>query len=451
MGFFDLFKKKKPKEEKIDNPNNSFIFFNTKATKANKKIFKDYTDGSGKIASSGQENSFHTSELVFSCVDYIAKAGSQAIPMLYQLDNKGNRVPVKDRKLRDWIAQPNPFITWGNLIEVSIQGLLLSGVAPLTFEVNKGKYETWFLTPPSKVSVVPDPKKFIKGYIFETGGEEIAYKTEELCWIINPTLNNPYYGLPTVASLLDTLTLEKSAIDDLSSFYEGSNIVSGILKAEYPLTPEQIKDLREQFNGLYGKSGSERRGTAVLPAKMDYKTIQATPKDAMLLDSLNISEKRVLRAFKLNALVLGGESNSTTHPQELMKVVFNTAVRPYLYKIADFMSLFLSQTFGKQYVFEFNLNRVTELDTPLDVKSDSAKTLFATGIMSLNESRELIGLDKLNFENADKNLVPAFLAGSEAQFFQEMTSGNTNSSTQDNTTKPRGSTSPDGGKSDLTI
>ena len=452
MGIFDFFKRKKTSKQQEGQNNGSVVLLNMKATKANKEVFKTYTGGSGKLASSGQENSFHTSELVFSCVDYIAKASSQAMPELYQLDSKGNRTPVKDKKLKEWITNPNPFLTWGNLIEMSIQGLLLSGVAPLTFELNKGKYETWFLTSPSKVSVVPDANKFIAGYLYDTGSAPIKYKVDELCWIINPTLNNPFYGLPTVAPLLDTLSLDAEAINDLQSFYEGSNIISGILKAEYPLSPEQMEDLRNQFNNLYGKKGTERRGTAILPAKMDYLTVQATPKDAMLLDSLDVSEKRVLRVFKLNSLVLGGGDTSTSHPQELMKVVFNTAVRPYLYKIADFMSLFLTEKFGKQYVFEFNLNRVTELDTPIDVKSASAKTLFATGITTLNESRELIGLDPLDIANADKNLIPAFLAGTNAQFFQEIGGeGNSNTENANNTTKPVGSTSPDGGNPDLTI
>jgi HK97 family phage portal protein len=451
MGLFDFFKKKQPNnQQQYSEAREGSIFILNKATKANKKFIEDYKDGNGKLASSAQENTFHTSELVFSCVDYISKAASQAVPKLYEVKN-GERKPVKDKKLQNWILQPNPFWSWGSIIELATQGLLLSGVAPLTFEINKGEYETWFLTPPSNVTVVPDKSNYIKGFIYN---DAIAYKADELIWIINPTLNNAYYGLPSVATLLDTLELEADAIEELKNFYEGSNIISGILKAEYPLTPEQIEELRKQFNALYGKDGSARRGTAILPAKMDYKPIQATPKDAMLLDSLNISEKRVLRVFKLNALVLGGESNSAGKPQELMKVVFNTAVRPYLYKIADQITVFLRNKFKKPYLFEFDFDRITELDTPLDVKADSAKTLLATGIASLNEAREMVNLDKLNFEGANKNLIPAFLAGSDAKFFQDIVSSDkTDSQSQStqNSTKPVGSTDPTGGKPDLKV
>ena len=451
MGLFDFFKKK-PKEQTnsvlMKSGEKETIIVVNKATKATKDYFQDYQDGNGQLASSAMENSFHTSELVFSAVDYIAKAGSQAIPRLYSINKDGKKIPVKDKKLQEWIARPNPFWTWNDTIEVCIQGLLLSGIAPLTFELVKGKYESWFLPQPSKIQVVPDKTNYIKGFIYD---QKIAYKANEIIWIKNPTLNNAYYGLPSVAPLLDTLKLEKSAIDDLNKFYEGSNILTGILKAEYALTPEQIDNLREQFNKLFGKDGSARRGTAVLPAKMDYKPIQATPKDAMLLDSLNISEKRVLRVFKLNALVLGGESSSPSKPQELMKVVFNTAVRPFLYKIQDQINIFLANQFGiGKYHFEFDLGRITELDTALDVKADSARTLFATGIATLNEARDMVGLTELTMDNADKNVIPAFLLGSDAKFMQDIENNPSNSTQPNNNQKPNGSTDPLGGKPDLT-
>ncbi len=417
-----------------------------KATKANKTFGDDYKDGNGKLAKSTEENYFHISELVFSCVDYIGKAASQAIPKIYKVDPKtGDKKPVKDKKLLKWAMQPNEFWSWGDTIELTVQGLLLSGTSYLTFENNKGNYESWFLTPPSKVSIVPDKSKYIKGIIFD---EKIAYKVEEVCIIRNPTLNNPYYGVPAVRPLLDTLTLESDSINELKTFYEGSNILGGVIQSELPLNPDQIENLREQFDKLYGKGGSKRRGTAVLPSKMEYKTVQANPKDAMLLESLDVSEQRVLRVFKINSLVLGGESTSTTHPQELMKVVYNTAVRPYLYKIQDSMTMFLRKKFkDDNIVFEFDLDRVVELDTSLDVKASSSKTLYATGVASLNEARNLVGLPKIDAENADKNVLAAYLFGDNFTYIQdagkEPPAGSGTS-----TSTPSGSTNPQGGTAD---
>jgi len=446
MGLFDFFKKT-PDEQEPQVPSAMTIGPAVeKVTRAQKELMTPYKDGGQNLAKSNEENFLGTSELVFSCVDYIAKAASQATPILYSYnDKKSEKKPVKDKKLQAWVNQPNPFWTWGDLLEVSIQGILLSGGAFLTHEMSKGNFETWFLGPPSKVDIVPDKAKFIKGFMYD---KKIPYKVDEVCYIKNPTLNNMYYGMPAVRPLFDTLSLEASAIDELQTFFNGSTILTGILKSELPLTNEQIEVLREQFNALYSKQGKYKRGTAVLPSKMDYKQVQASPKDSMLIESMSLSEQRVLRVFKLNALVLGGEAASTTHPQELMKSVFNTAVRPYLYKIAAQMTLFLQKKFNDPSLrFEFDFDKVVELETSLDTKSSSAKTLYTTGVSTLNESRDLVGLPKLESEYADMNIVAGYLFGENFQYIQEINKEDREAGKP--TSKPAGSTDPQGGESDM--
>jgi hypothetical protein len=131
----------------------------------------------------------------------------------------------------------------------------------------------------------------------------------------------------------------------------------------------------------------------------------------MLLDSLKVPEQRIFRAYKIHPVVLGGEITSPTQPQQLMKMVFNTAVRPYLYKIQDKIQQHLNK-FYRGLHFELDLSRVVELDTSLDVKATSARQLYITGITSLNESRELVGLEPLkDVENADKHILAVSIIG----------------------------------------
>ena len=446
MSFFkNPFKSKKPIQKTL-----SAVAINrTKSTKAQDKINEAYKDGNGNLAKSTEENSLHTSELVFSCVDYISKAASQATPRLYSVTaNSKEEKPVKNKKLQAWLQKPNPFWCWGDIIEVIIQELLLSGSGYMTLETNKGVLESWVLPSPSNMEVVPDAKKFIAGFLYN---KKIAYKPNEVCMFRNPTLNNAFYGLPAVKPLIDTLKLEGSSIDELYSFYTDSTILSGVLQSETFVSPEQTGELREQFNALYKKGGSGHRGVAVLPYKMAYSPIQANPKDSLLLDSINVSAQRVMRVFKVNALVLGGENTSTTHPMELMKVVYNTAVRPYLYRIQDQLTLFLRNTFKDDTLFfKFDFDRVVELDTSLDIKASSAKTLYTTGVASLNEARDLVGLPKLTEAAADKNVLAAYLLGTGFSYIQDLTDGVVPTATATTTPQPAGSTDPSGGAADLT-
>jgi len=415
----------------------------TKNTKAGNKIAEDYKSGNNALAKSAEENYLHTADLVYSCVDYIAKAASQAIPKIYILDRDTNKkTRVKDKALQAWELSPNPFFTWGELIELTIQGLTLSGTSFLTFEKVKGRYETWFLSTPSKTKIVPSVKDYIEGVVF---ADNIAYKPDEVIILRNPTLNNAYYGVPTVRPLFDNLLLEADALTALKDFYKGSNLLSGVMESEFAMTNEQINSLRTQFKELFGRNGADRGGTAVLPNKLKYKPIQATPADSKLLESMGVTDDRVYKVFKLNQTVVGGHS-SNLPTRDLMRVTFNTAVRPYLYKIQDQITLFLQQnTKNSDIIFEFDLDRVVELETSLDIKAQSAKTLMATGVASMNEARDLVGLPRLDIENADKNLLAASMYGSGARFIQDDTPIIQGDGTQD----PAGSTDPQGGNPDL--
>jgi len=416
----------------------------TKATKASKKYSQGYAEGNKPLSKKAEENYLHTSELVYSSVDYISKAASQAVPVLKKKNSKGELEEVTDSKLLAWIASPNSFHTWGEYIELTIQGLLLSGNSFMSHEMVQGRFETWHLGAPSAMKVVPDKTKFIKGYIYL---DKVPYNTTEVIHFKNPTINNIFYGVPAVRPLLDTLVLEGEALNELKQFYEGSTILGGVIQSEFPLSPEQITDLRNQFKELYGKGSRERGGTAVLPAGMKYQTVQATPKDAMLLDTLAISEKRVTRLFKINPIALGGEAQSTSHPQELMKATFNTAVRPYLYKIQQQLTVFLQTKFkDPSLVFYFDLDNITELETPLETKANSAKTLYSTGIASLNEARDFVGLPKVDSDNADKHILASYLFGNDARYIED---GQSPLGTPtDTTSTPTGSTDPQGGTAD---
>jgi len=453
MGLFDFFK---PQGSPVtQQEKGSSVLITTKASKNTSEAMKSYTDGNGKLAKSTEENTLHTSELVYSCVDYICKAASQAVPKIGKIDKSGKFVALKaSDKLNSWAKSPNPYFTWGEMIELQIQAILLGGTSFMTFEMVKGNYESWFLGSPSSVKIVPHATNYMDGIIWK---DVTAYKSDEICIVRNPTLNNMYYGVPAVRSLFDTLTLESYALTDLKSFYENSSLLTGLLESEYALSPEQINAIQEQFQTLYGKGGTKRGGTAVLPSGLRYNPIQSSPQDAKILDSLAISDKRVLRVFKINALALGGENTSTSKPQDLMKAVFNTAVRPYLYKIEDSMTLFLQNKFKDPSLkFTFDLDRVVELETSLDVKSDAAKNSYTTGLATLNEARDMIGLARVDSENADKNILAAYLFGTGAVYVQDgkllnpadantMPSSNSGNNTQDG---GAGSTDPQGGNPD---
>jgi HK97 family phage portal protein len=354
------------------------------------------------------------SDLIYSCVDYISKTASQAIPTI--TSERPNKY------LSEWIISPNPYQPWSDYIELLIQGLLLTGTSFLSFEKYKNRYESWFLGTPIDMEIVTDDKNYISGYLYKT---TIPYAMDECIAIKNPTINNRFYGQPTVKTLLDMLNLESFATQDLQDFYRNGSLLSGIIKSEYPLSNTQSTDIRDQFNTLYatkkGVRGGQRGGVAVFPNGLTFEPIQSNPTDSKVLDSLQIPEARVYKTFKINPLVLGGGGVTSvgTNPEEVFKTTFNVAVRPYLYKLEDNINLFLRQKFKDNTInFKFDFSRITELETSLDTRAEAARVALSSGILSLNEARKWVGKDPIDVETADFNVLPTYLYGDTVNFYQ---------------------------------
>lgn len=354
-----------------------------------------------------------SSDLIASCVSYISSSASQI------LTKEGK---TKNKKIASWLLQPNPSQNWGELIELIIQGLLLGGTAFVSFEIQKdGTYESWYLGTPLEVEIVPDEKNQVMGYIYKN---QVKFLPEEVMCFKNATIKNRYYGLPTIRPLFDMLNLEAYATIDIKNYFKDGSLLTGLIKSEFPLSSEQATDLRTQFNTLYRRGTSEASGVLVLPNGLDYKTIQSSPSDSHILDTLKLSEERVYKIFKINPVVLGqvvaGMGNNVG---DLLKTTFNIAVRPFLYKIEDNINTILNQTFGKGIKqFAFDYSRITELDTALDIKANSARIAYSSGLASLNEARESMGLEVLADENAHKHILPVYLFGEQATYIEDGTS-----------------------------
>jgi HK97 family phage portal protein len=415
----------------------------TKASKNTPEIAKLYTNGQRKDANSSYEDTFATSDLIYSCIDYIAKTAAQADLKIGEVGADGKIGDVKDKKAKEMFENaPNNGYSWYDLKELIVQSFLVSGNAYVSFEKLSKGYEMWVMLPPSKMEVVPSETNYVEGYLYD---KKVSYSADEIIHIKNTNLGNEYYGKSAIERLVDYLLVEGYGVEDLKTFYENASIGQGILTSPNPMNKEQLETLREEFKKNYA-SQSNRHSTYVLANGMEYKTVKMSPKDSMLLDSFNITEHRVLQMFHLNPLVLGGKLESyTTHTQEVQKMVFNGAVRPILRKIEAVFSQFFRRVLKNPKIkVYFDFDNIPELDESINTKADVAKTLLTNGIISVNEAREMLGFHKLDVENAELHWLPSFIVGADAQTIETWDGTATSATNQQ--PAPVGSTDPQGGK-----
>jgi len=369
-----------------------------------------------------EESTYATSDLVHSCVGYIGKQVSQVrfnpIEIVDKSQNKS--IPVKHKLLQAmFTGQPNPYQTWNAFNTIVSHSLSLYGNAFISFEKIKGRYELWAIQDPKAVSVILDEDGLPEGYLV---GEEITYSTEEMLHIKSTTLGSGVYGLSPLSPLFDQLAIESYATTDIKDFYKNSLVSTSLLTSEQPLTKKQAAALTESIGEQY-KISKGRHSLIVLPNNLSVKGLRLSPKESLLLESLDVAEDRILGLYSLHKMLVGGNIESYTHNlSELMNVQFASAIRPVVFDIQAELEAFLQRVLKKpNLVIEVDFSRIPEVKLALLTHMESARSLYISGVGSLNESRKILGLPRIeDSELADQNHLPSFLIGSDLNTIQNL-------------------------------
>ena len=418
----NFFKRKEvPKEESPTRIVKVADSLDTRATKA-LQVSGGVTSQASKDTS--YNNYMSTSDLVYSCVTYISNNVAQVRFNVGSIDRKSGRIKeYKDKALQEMFdTYPNEYQTWTELWAQETISLLISGNSYTTFEKNKGKYEMWSLIPPQDVDIELNTKTgMIKNYLL---GKNIKYKRDEILHNKLPSIKSFHTGSPILESLIDQLKLEAYATKDLTQFYENSSIGSFVLSSDQPLTIKQADDLVDKIRREYSMGAGKRHSMFILPNNLTPTPLRISPRDAMILDSLNIAEDRVLQVFKLHKSILGGASDNIhyTHNMEsLNEVVFNNAIRPHVNRLKDVIQSFLQRVFqDPNLVITVDYSNLPEIHRAVLKHHETARSLNVSGIMSLNEARDILGLPPIIDEYADKHFLPQYLIGSNFVTIEEL-------------------------------
>jgi len=365
-----------------------------------------------------------TSDLIYSCITYISDNLSQVKFNVGTIDRKTGKIkPHKDKALTEMFnTYPNEYQTWTQLWAQESQSLLISGNSYTTFEKNKGKYEMWNIIPPQDIRIELNTKTgMIKNYYL---GKDIKYKRDDIFHNKLPSISSFHTGSSVLESLLDQLKLEAYATKDLTQFYENSSIGSFVLTSDQPLTMKQSEDIADKIRREYSMDTGNRHKMFTLPNNLKPVPLRISPKDSMILDSLNIAEDRVLQVFKLHKSILGGASDVIhyTHNMEaLNEVIFNNAIRPHVNRLKDSLQSYLQRIFGDMdLVITVDYSNLPEIHRAVLKHYETARSLNVSGIMSLNEARDVLGLPPILEEFADKHFLPQYLIGSNFVTIEEL-------------------------------
>lgn len=366
----------------------------------------------------GYLNAYGEIGWLFAVVSRIAEGVSEGKWRLYSMNPKGERTLIYNHPIINLLDFVNPFQTCQEFIELHQIYMGLTGEC--FWVINKNKLgepaEIWIVSP-ERVSVVPSKTDFVAGYIYQIGSEKIPLTKEEVIHHKLPNPTNPYRGLGPVQALAIDLDSEMYAGKWNRNFFYNSARPDGLIMFEGTLSDEQFTRLKAQWSERH--EGVQRaHHVGLLEGGGKYQQIQFNAKDMDFKELRLLNRDNILGAYGMPLSVMGIAENVNKANAEAGEYTFaRWLVKPRLDRIKHKLNEQLIPMFKSAKNIELDFDEV--VPQTLEQKQLLAESGIRSGYMTINEARQLQGLDPLPDDVGNVLLTPLNLIPTSVKSFRK--------------------------------
>lgn len=253
--------------------------------------------------------------------------------------------------------------------------------------------------PANKVSVLPDDKTFVKGYLYNN---VTSFTANEILHIKDLSSDSVYRGSSRLAAAkrsIDVLTKMQSFQDQ---FFENGAVAGIVLETENTLSQIAKDKTIEKWRSQYSPKNGARR-PLILDSGLKLKNIATTNfKDLDFDVSISTHDHKILTALGVPPILLDGGNNANITPN--LRLFYLETVLPITKRYISALERF----FG--YDIEAITSNVSALQPDIKEIASYHSTLVNGGIITPNEARVELRYEKL--DGLDEIRVPANIAGS---------------------------------------
>lgn len=226
----------------------------------------------------------------------------------------------------------------------------------------------------------------------ETGTQPIV--RENLVWFkfVNPADPNGL-GVSVAQSLAFHIKL-LNEIDRLSyEYFRNGAVPLGLIKVSTPMEKASLEKEREKFHATFGRGN--RFQWFITTSGVTLETVNAQLRLGDLPEIRRTLREEILSALNVPPAVLGFyEYANYANAREQTKIFWRETVIPLLTLIAETInSQYLSQIKSTLWC-EFDLTSVPYTKERLDEVASSLRVLVESGIITINEAREILGFNE---------------------------------------------------------
>ncbi len=325
---------------------------------------------------------YMASPWVYVAVNRIAEAAA-LVPFHVYSDRPagaGSDIERPDHPFEQLLRRPNPLMSRFELIEHTVGGLEIHGNAYwfLAGEPGGTPQEIWPLRP-DRVSIVPDARRGVRGYIYEVDGRQVPLESSEVVHFRRWHPANDYYGLSALEAARLAVESDRAMADwNRRYFGEGMAVPAGMVAIKDRVSDADFERIKQEWRTAYG--GRERKTAFLRGASVEWHNVGLSQQDMDFLNARRFNREEIFQIF---GIPVGMFSENATEANALVgeRVFIERTLWPKLVRIAEKITTDLLPFYGVDLVGRFDDIR------PMDRSQQFEEMRLAQGILTVDEIR----------------------------------------------------------------
>ncbi len=307
-----------------------------------------------------------------------------------------------DHPLQRLLDSPNPFWSRSDLWRATETYLSLWGSSFWGLERDEQGdiAEIWPLRP-DKMRVIPDTRRYIRGFVYLGAGSELVpYLPEDVVWMryFNPM--DEFAGLSPIAPLRQSADMGMDALRANRKLLQNDSTPGLIIEMQGMPTDAEVSEFYERWESRFRGVDKTRR-PALLSHGMKASNLGFSPRDMEYIESLRWSLEDVTRVFGVPKVMIGDLENTTfSNFSTARRLFWEDTIAAQLSFYEEALQQHLLPHFGDDSLsVEFDLSGVEALKESEENKAKRRNIYVKAGIMTVDEVRREMNLPPIESGN----------------------------------------------------
>ena len=373
-----------------------------RASAADLDWFDEAGPGRGSEWARSAYGAYYTSSApVYAAVKLRAEALSRPAVVVHRrtADGLGQPVP-RSHPMQQVLDRVNPWFTRGDLWRATEIYLSLWGSAFWALERDEqGRREFWPLRP-DRVNIVPDRRRYIRGFVYMGRNGPVAYTPDEVLWLryFNPL--GEYAGLSPLAPARMSVDMGKEALRFNRNFLSNSARPDFVMLTNDVMTEAEVEDFYERWEARYRGVTNPHR-PAIASFVSDIKTLGFSHRDMDFIQGLRWSLEEVSRAYGVPKPLLSDLERATyANVNAAERIFWRNTMIPEMGFLEDQLNQQLLPRFGyPDLAVKFDISEIEALREDENSRVSREAQLLDRGVLTINEVRRSRNLPDVPWGN----------------------------------------------------